>query len=179
MDPRTAEFGFVTEHEAGSSLSTVDKQRLRNLEGASPGENLVVPEALDPFSSNDVSRNNLNYMVHNDRWLPALSPIISTAIDGQPALVLECPHPSCNSKALFKRQCDLDKHYRLHFRKHFCRIPGCRRTDLESPLGFATTKDRDRHERLHNPSITCQYCGRLFSRFDNLRAHCRRRHRGA
>lgn len=86
---------------------------------------------------------------------------------------LRCPHPSCSSKTVFMRQCDVDKHYRLHFRQYLCRIEGCQQ---KQGLAFATVKDRDRHERAHNPSIPCQHCGKLFSRQDNLRDHCRRRH---
>lgn len=86
---------------------------------------------------------------------------------------LRCPHPSCSSKTVFTRQCDVDKHYRLHFRQYFCRIEGCPQNQT---VAFATVKDRDRHERAHNPSIPCEHCGKLFSRQDNLRDHCRRRH---
>lgn len=92
---------------------------------------------------------------------------------------LQCPYPSCSSKKLFKRQCDVDKHYRQHFRKYFCRFSGCQmpgQNGSNFPIAFATTKDRDRHETAHNPSIPCHYCGKLFSRQDNLRDHCRKRH---
>lgn len=86
-----------------------------------------------------------------------------------------CPYPSCSSQAVFTRPCDLRKHYRLHFRKYACRVANCTLTDGE-PRMFALRKDRDRHERAHLPSIPCLYCGRLFSRLDNLRDHCRKMH---
>lgn len=88
-----------------------------------------------------------------------------------------CPHPACSSKLVFTRQCDLDKHYRLHSRGNFCREPGCSQQEGISTVGFVTAKDRDRHERAHHPSIPCRLCGKLFSRQDNLRDHVRRRHR--
>ncbi|KAJ3497288.1 hypothetical protein NLG97_g2020 [Lecanicillium saksenae] len=92
---------------------------------------------------------------------------------GGAMLPTRCPHPSCTSEVLFTRQCDLTKHYRQHERKHLCRIPtgdGCL-------IGFATPKDRNRHESSHAPpSIVCNHCGRFFSRQDNLRDHRRKRH---
>jgi hypothetical protein len=84
--------------------------------------------------------------------------------------VLKCTFENCTSKVTFTRRCDLAKHYKQHFRRHYCRLDGC------SSAGFATKKDRDRHERTHNPSIECEYCNRKFSRQDNLRDHVRRRH---
>ncbi|KAL0929807.1 C2H2 type zinc finger protein [Colletotrichum truncatum] len=94
---------------------------------------------------------------------------------------LRCPHPSCSSKLLFTRRCDLYKHYRLHFRKYFCRAPGCVMShesgNKESAMiGFPTIKDRNRHEKSHNPSIPCPACGRLFGRHDNMRDHYQRQH---
>lgn len=95
-------------------------------------------------------------------------------------VALRCPHPSCSSKLLFTRRCDRDKHYRLHFRKFFCRITGCHMSHelkgTRSQIGFSTMKDRDRHEKGHNPSIVCPYCGNLFSRNDNFQSHCQRLH---
>jgi hypothetical protein len=102
-----------------------------------------------------------------------------------PSFARRCPHPSCSSQVLFIRQCDLDKHYRLHFRKYYCRAPECQmptsayyQTGKSSQIGFSTIKDRNRHESRHKPSLTCHYCGKLFSRQDNLRDHCRRLHLG-
>ncbi len=96
---------------------------------------------------------------------------------------LRCPHQPCSSRLVFRRQCDLNKHYRQHNRRYFCRVVGCKNWDegnqtvsLGMPAGFPTIKDRDRHEKGHNPSLPCPDCGRLFGRFDNLRAHWRRRH---
>ncbi len=98
------------------------------------------------------------------------------------ATALRCPHPSCSSKLLFTRRCDMDKHYRLHFRKYFCRTVGCHMSyeaaGNEPRIGFATIKDRNRHENSHSPSLPCPICGQLFSRYDNMRDHCQRRHLG-
>lgn len=98
-------------------------------------------------------------------------------------VTLRCPHLSCSSRKLFVRQCDLDKHYRLHFRRYFCRVPtcdnsraSCHQDTQRTQIGFPTAKDRNRHENGHNPSLPCYICRRLFARQDNLRDHCRRRH---
>lgn len=85
---------------------------------------------------------------------------------------LQCPHPTCRSRKVYERQCGLDKHYRSHFRRFFCEVPGCN-GKTGGPPGFATRKDRDRHERAHSPTMACQYCGKLFSRVDNLDNHLR------
>ena len=84
---------------------------------------------------------------------------------------LQCTFKGCTSKMTFTRQCDLGKHYRQHFRRYSCRVERC-----VASAGFATKKDRARHEQTHNPSILCKHCGRKFSRQDNLRDHVRRRH---
>lgn len=104
-------------------------------------------------------------------------------MNSTPATSLQCPHPGCQSKVLYTRKCDLEKHYRFHFRKYFCRIPGCALCEMNSLTvsgsgygGFSTKKDRDRHEKSHFPALTCEYCGKLFSRRDNLRDHWRKRH---
>lgn len=90
---------------------------------------------------------------------------------------LFCPHPSCVFRAAFVRQCDYNKHCRLHFRKYPCRFPNCQLGNGRQPI-FALRKDRDRHESAHKPSIRCLYCGGRFSRRDNLRDHCRSQHGG-
>ncbi|KAL2208335.1 hypothetical protein CC79DRAFT_566805 [Sarocladium strictum] len=91
-------------------------------------------------------------------------------------LALSCPYPSCSSRMLFTRMCDLNKHYRLHFRKYYCRVAGCHAAGAQSNMGFTTMKDRNRHERAHNPSIPCPNCGSLFSRYDNFQSHFRTVH---
>lgn len=89
---------------------------------------------------------------------------------------IQCPHPACNVRRVFLRQCDFNKHYRLHLRKHSCRVPDCRFSDGH-PRMFTLKKDRNRHEATHKqPSLTCFYCGRPFNRQDNLRDHCRKLH---
>ena len=100
-----------------------------------------------------------------------------------PATLLRCPHPTCSVKTLFTRQCDLRKHYQLHTRKYFCRVPtgdeesaSFQQSSQACSTGFAMAKDRDRHERAHNPSLPCHFCGKLFSRFDNMREHIKKQH---
>lgn len=48
-------------------------------------------------------------------------------------------------------------------------------------IGYGTRKDRDRHERTHNPNIACpaEGCPRRFARADNMRDHHRRIHANA
>lgn len=97
-------------------------------------------------------------------------------VDYSTAFGRRCPHPSCSSRVLFTRQCDLNKHYRTHSRRYFCRDAECRQDGDGARCGFPTIKDRNRHETMHYPTLSCQYCGRVFSRYDNLRTHCRRVH---
>ncbi|KAI1126439.1 hypothetical protein F5Y10DRAFT_267102 [Nemania abortiva] len=89
---------------------------------------------------------------------------------------LKCSFAACSSKVLFTRPCDLAKHYRQHFRRFFCRVEGCSSSRTNEAAGFATKKDRLRHEATHDPSIVCEGCGKKFSRHDNLRDHERRLH---
>lgn len=163
-----------------------DKQQLQITSGGVLPRVKTPPDRTELFDlsqSNNVFGTNFNSTSLDNSWLSTstfLSPdntvVTATTQAAAYTYTLQCPHPSCNSKASFNRQCDLDKHYRLHFRKYSCRVPGCHQVDRPTPLKFATAKDRGRHERLHNPSIICRHCGRRFSRFDNLREHCRRRH---
>ncbi|KZL81491.1 c2h2 type zinc finger protein [Colletotrichum incanum] len=106
------------------------------------------------------------------------------SLPNKPRLAARCPFPGCASKLLFTRQCDLTKHYKQHFRRFFCRAEGCSMSASMSSnakqaglaAGFSTNKDRLRHEKMHNPSVVCEQCGRLFSREDNYRDHFRRLH---
>ncbi|KAJ4148441.1 hypothetical protein LMH87_002910 [Akanthomyces muscarius] len=102
MDLRTEQLEFMTEHEASGFLLTGDKQRLQNSKGLVLGDYPVFPGIPGPTSSNDDSKINLNSVVHNDGRLTSSSPI-DTGIDVQSSLALQCPHPSCNSKAVFKQ----------------------------------------------------------------------------
>lgn len=60
-----------------------------------------------------------------------------------------CPFPGCNSRTLFLRPCDLNKHYRQHFKRFFCRIEGCHMSEQATlngrsqglSMGFASKKD--------------------------------------
>ncbi|KAJ6144169.1 hypothetical protein N7470_008064 [Penicillium chermesinum] len=87
-----------------------------------------------------------------------------------------CAHPGCTSQALFRRGCDLRKHYNRHRKHLFCRHEGCPQSQQG---GFSSKKDRARHEAKHNPGIICEWdgCGRVFSRVDNMKDHVRRIHR--
>ncbi|KAJ5278636.1 hypothetical protein N7478_004008 [Penicillium angulare] len=87
-----------------------------------------------------------------------------------------CAHPGCTSQALFRRGCDLRKHFNRHRKHLFCRYEGCPQSRQG---GFSSKKDRARHEAKHNPGIVCEWdgCGRVFSRVDNMKDHVRRIHR--
>ncbi|KAJ5444479.1 uncharacterized protein N7458_008351 [Penicillium daleae] len=90
--------------------------------------------------------------------------------------VWRCAHPGCTSQALFRRGCDLRKHFNRHRKHLFCRHEGCAQSKQG---GFSSKKDRARHEAKHNPGIVCEWdgCGRVFSRVDNMKDHVRRIHR--
>ncbi|KAF1361718.1 hypothetical protein EJ07DRAFT_153935 [Lizonia empirigonia] len=101
-----------------------------------------------------------------------------------PIRTLSCPFTGCPSRVLFTRACDVNKHYRQHFKRFFCRIEGCHMSEKPAGMGrshgaagFATKKDRLRHENSHDPSIICGICGKAFSRADNLQDHKKRIHR--
>lgn len=87
-----------------------------------------------------------------------------------------CAHPGCSSHAVFRRGCDLRKHFNRHRKYLFCRHEGCPQS---THGGFSSKKDRTRHEAKHNPGIVCEWtgCGRVFSRVDNMKDHVRRIHR--
>ncbi|KAJ5718937.1 uncharacterized protein N7483_010019 [Penicillium malachiteum] len=87
-----------------------------------------------------------------------------------------CAHPGCTSQAVFRRGCDLRKHFNRHRKHLFCRHEGCPQSRQG---GFSSKKDRARHEAKHNPGIVCEWdgCGRVFSRVDNMKDHVRRIHR--
>ncbi|KAE8411787.1 hypothetical protein BDV36DRAFT_288433 [Aspergillus pseudocaelatus] len=87
-----------------------------------------------------------------------------------------CAYPGCTSQTIFRRGCDLRKHYNRHRKHLFCRHPGCPQAMAG---GFSSKKDRDRHEAKHNPVVCCEWpgCERMFSRVDNMKDHVRRIHR--
>ncbi|KAL4916964.1 hypothetical protein BDW62DRAFT_90793 [Aspergillus aurantiobrunneus] len=92
-----------------------------------------------------------------------------------------CAYPNCTSPSLFRRGCDLRKHYNRHRKHLFCRHDGCPQANAQNPgAGFSSKKDRDRHEAKHNPGIVCEWasegCTRVFSRVDNMKDHVRRIH---
>ncbi|KAL4780191.1 hypothetical protein BJX76DRAFT_351197 [Aspergillus varians] len=92
-----------------------------------------------------------------------------------------CAYPNCTSPSLFRRGCDLRKHYNRHRKHLFCRHDGCPQANAQIPgAGFSSKKDRDRHEAKHNPGIVCEWagegCTRVFSRVDNMKDHVRRIH---
>lgn len=104
-----------------------------------------------------------------------------------------CPFPGCKSTLRFTGTRELRRHYKQHFKRFFCRYPHCPQAgpDLAGghsavKRGFATRKDRARHEAKHDPRIQCpcldergERCARMFSRFDNMRDHVRRIHRNS
>ncbi|KNG83876.1 putative C2H2 transcription factor [Aspergillus nomiae NRRL 13137] len=87
-----------------------------------------------------------------------------------------CAYPGCTSQTLFRRGCDLRKHFNRHRKHLFCRHRGCPQAVAG---GFSSKKDRDRHEAKHNPVVCCEWagCERVFSRVDNMKDHVRRIHR--
>ena len=117
-----------------------------------------------------------------------------------------CAYSGCRSPVSFARPCDLRKHFHRHARRWFCRYDGCDRSEtgalatakaererglglgrgsgtepnsaVATGVGYGTRKDRDRHERTHDPCIACPApgCSRTFARADNMRDHFRRIH---
>lgn len=130
----------------------------------------------DPVSeiASTSSMANAPILARTDNSSTATYPSTNASTDFN-GHALYCLHPSCNSKAVFLRQCDLNKHYRSHLRKFPCRSPNCHLGNRTRPM-FVLRKDRDRHESAHKPSIPCRYCRKIFSRRDNLRDHCRTQH---
>ncbi|CAI7622432.1 unnamed protein product [Penicillium bialowiezense] len=61
-----------------------------------------------------------------------------------------CAHPGCSSQLLFKRGCDLRKHFNRHRKYLFCRYEKCPQSTQN---GFSSKKDRARHEAKHNPGV--------------------------
>nr|BAA83724.1 transcription factor TRI6 [Fusarium sporotrichioides] len=100
----------------------------------------------------------------------------------------KCPFPGCKSTTIFESGRDFRRHYRQHFKRFFCRYPECSQSTQDilevGTKGFATRKDRARHESKHKPTVRCpwhdqegQQCLRVFSRVDNMRDHYRRIHK--
>ncbi|KAI9890674.1 MAG: hypothetical protein M1814_003743 [Vezdaea aestivalis] len=91
-----------------------------------------------------------------------------------------CNYPGCSSEAVIRRACDLRKHYKRHVKTLFCGHEGCPQSEAGAGEGggFSTKKDRERHERSHEPNIRCEYpgCSKVGSRADNMRDHYRRKH---
>lgn len=102
------------------------------------------------------------------------SPLLASPLTGEERMASDvgganykCNFPGCQTKARFRRPCDLRKHQKRHCKAFFCRFPDCAKT---SSKGFACIKDRDRHEARHDPAIQCASpgCRRMFSRMDNM-----------
>jgi len=102
----------------------------------------------------------------------------------------QCTFQDCKSTTVFTTGRDFRRHYRQHFKRFFCRYEECPQSRDDSgeagSKGFATRKDRARHEAKHNPAIKCPWqnrngaqCTRTFSRMDNMRDHYRRIHEKA
>ncbi|KFA68868.1 Tri6 [Stachybotrys chlorohalonatus IBT 40285] len=107
----------------------------------------------------------------------------------QPAFTgpCQCTFENCKSTTVFTTGRDFRRHYRQHFKRFFCRYEECPQSTDDpgdaGTRGFATRKDRARHEAKHNPAIKCPWqsrnggtCTRTFSRMDNMRDHYRRIH---
>ncbi|KAE8314830.1 hypothetical protein BDV41DRAFT_587056 [Aspergillus transmontanensis] len=111
-----------------------------------------------------------------------------TPSDSTSLLYAKCPIPGFKSTARLATPQDIRRPHRQQAKRFFCHYENCPQSvpDPQSPSkrGFATRKDRDRHEAKHKPEIRCQWrnqygeqCTRLFSRMDNMRDHVRRIHR--
>ena len=127
---------------------------------------------------------------NNNISQPGLLDEISDDHIPQPSFISRstCPFPDCKSTAIFTTGRDFRRHYRQHFKRFFCRYPECPQSTSDAreagKKGFATRKDRARHEAKHNPAIRCKWrapngeqCSRTFSRMDNMRDHYRRIHK--
>ncbi|EAW12448.1 C2H2 type zinc finger domain protein [Aspergillus clavatus NRRL 1] len=141
----------------------------------------------DPFFSDGTdSRTSNNTSINPPEWTVADA---SASIASYPTT---CPYPRCKSTLQFTRAREFHRHYKQHFKRFFCRYRDCPQSEpepncprFESKSGFATRKDRARHEAKHNPEIRCDWrdnrgeqCTRVFSRMDNMRDHVRRIHLG-
>jgi hypothetical protein len=87
-----------------------------------------------------------------------------------------CNYPRCDYRGAFIRLCDLRKHYKHHARGVFCRHEDC---PQNANGGFASKKDRDRHEARHISGVACEWdgCGRVFTIVESMRDHAKRIHR--
>lgn len=169
-------FGFPASQATSGTTSTFHELEANVIWGQSnsdPQESDDTGEGVFPSFSTSLIANGLSPSLTHDPLVAAYLPL-NNGTDPA-ATALKCPHPSCSSKAVFMRLCDLHKHYYSHFRKYSCRVPNCHLAEGKLRI-FALRKDRDRHERAHKPSIPCLYCDRLFSRQDNWRDHCQKRH---
>ncbi|KAH7174901.1 transcription factor [Fusarium flagelliforme] len=158
-----------------------------------------------PFSTVDLGPQQL-YEVPNVRFehglvTPPIEPCVTKShdlIDATPSdlIILPnftepsgCPFPNCKSVAIFDSGRDFRRHYRQHFKRFFCRYAECPQSaqdlrEVDGRRGFATRKDRARHESKHKPTVQCPWhdqdgrqCLRVFSRVDNMRDHYRRIHK--
>lgn len=113
-------------------------------------------------TNSNVSNNSTNTEVSSnadDDWKPDdIFEIGYIDVDGN----WRCNFGGCGSSKTYERACDLRKHYRSHIRKYFCKKEDCRWAEI----GFATSKDCERHQASHNPKYRCPLieCQRTFSR---------------
>ncbi|KAJ5807872.1 hypothetical protein N7474_009141 [Penicillium riverlandense] len=141
--------------DSASILSTSPTPTFTSdLDGSPPGTSSSRTRPSSPSSPSDLTRYGIP--IGDGAW--------------------RCAHPGCSSQAIFRRGCDLRKHYNRHRKHLFCRHEGCPQA---THGGFSSKKDRARHEAKHNPGIVCEWhgCGRVFSRVDNMKDHVRRIHR--
>ncbi|OGM45541.1 C2H2 transcription factor [Aspergillus bombycis] len=143
-----------------------------------------------PDTTNNSNNNTPTYPPLSNSPTSATAAVVSASSGSLPATQKDltnygiqnpdqtwrCAYPGCTSQTIFRRGCDLRKHYNRHRKHLFCRHRGCPQAVAG---GFSSKKDRDRHEAKHNPVVCCEWagCERVFSRVDNMKDHVRRIHR--
>ncbi|RYP42843.1 hypothetical protein DL768_010196 [Monosporascus sp. mg162] len=144
--------------------------------------------AISGFQSDSGYESHVLEQAHSSRRRSLLNEISDEHIP-QPVFTspCQCTFQNCKSTTVFTTGRDFRRHYRQHFKRFFCRYEECPQSTDDpgdaSTKGFATRKDRARHEAKHNPAIKCPWrnrnggqCTRTFSRMDNMRDHYRRIH---
>ncbi|RYP10994.1 hypothetical protein DL764_000291 [Monosporascus ibericus] len=163
-------------------------------EAASHSSDLFRPQSesvISAFQPDSGYESHVLEQAHSSRPRSLLNEISDEHIP-QPVFTSprQCTFQNCKSTTVFTIGRDFRRHYRQHFKRFFCRYEECPQSTDDpgdaGTKGFATRKDRARHEAKHNPAIRCQWqnrnggqCTRTFSRMDNMRDHYRRIHEKA